>query len=205
MSLSRRGSRRVLALGFLAVFSGVPDGLPILYRLLAFIGPPAIILASLGASEGAGRHPQERMLKVAGSGGHPGDIGPVRLPDLRGVDPEGEPVGRAVGIPAVRPDGAQWMSTNSPPGNFTIAGDIRMQYLLTDYLGINVDTSSGYHYLESPGRRRQARVPCHVQPDGEERIRHVPLRRAAPRQLDRGADAELAGLLRQREHRPLVK
>ena len=37
----------LLGLGFLAVFSGVPDGLEILYRLLAFIGAPAIILAAL--------------------------------------------------------------------------------------------------------------------------------------------------------------
>ena len=36
------------------------------------------------------------------------------------------------------------MSANSAPANLTIAGDSRMQHLLTDYLGMNVDTASGY-------------------------------------------------------------
>ena len=46
--------------------------------------------------------------------------------------------------------GAQWVSSNSPAGNFSVAGDLRMQYLITDYFGIAVNTSSGYHYLETP-------------------------------------------------------
>jgi hypothetical protein len=46
--------------------------------------------------------------------------------------------------------GATWISSNLP-GNSTMTGDIRMQYILTDYFGVSVNTTSGYRYLENPG------------------------------------------------------
>jgi len=141
----------VLALGFLAVFSGVPDGLPILYRLLAFIGAPAIILASLALQKVLGATRHTGLVKVAVlavivlisvTSAYQTYAASIQRESLLG----GQWAYQQSDL-----TGAEWMSSNSIPANFSLAGDLRMQYLLTDYLGITVNTTSGYHYLESPG------------------------------------------------------
>jgi len=140
----------LLGLGFLAVFSGVADGLDILYRLLAFIGPPAIILASLAlqrALEGARNRGLAKalvvavVLLIAVPSAYQTYAASIQRESLLG----GEWAYQRSDL-----TGAQWVSSNAPPSNFTIAGDLRMQYLLTDYLSVGVNTSSGYHYLENP-------------------------------------------------------
>jgi uncharacterized membrane protein len=140
----------VLAFGFLAVFAGVPDGLPILYRILAFIGAPAIILASLALQDVLGGTRRSGLVKVAVvavillisvSSAYQTYAASIQRESLLG----GQWAYQQSDL-----TGAQWMSANSVPGNFSLSGDLRMQYLLTDYLSVNVDTSSGYNYLESP-------------------------------------------------------
>ncbi len=140
----------VLALAFLAVFSGVPDGLTILYRLLAFIAAPAIILASLALQRVLGAPRQRGLLKVAVvavilvicvSSAYQTYEASIEKQSLLG----GQWAYQESDLM-----GAQWMSSNSAPGNLTIAGDIRMQYLLTGYFGMNVSIASGYNFLESP-------------------------------------------------------
>ena len=140
----------VLALGFLGVFAGVPDGLPIMYRVLAFIGAPAIILASLALQDALGGTRRRGLVRVAVvavillisiSSAYQTYAASIQRESLLG----GQWAYQQSDL-----TGAQWMSANSAPGNFSLAGDIRMQYLLSDYLGVNVDIASGYHYLESP-------------------------------------------------------
>jgi len=140
----------VLALGFLGVFAGVPDGLPILYRVLAFIGAPAIILASLTLQRALGSARQRGLVKVA-------VVAVVLLISVTSayqtyaasIQREGL-LGGQWAYQQSDLTGAQWMSANSVSRNFNLSGDVRMQYLLTDYLRINVDTSSGYRYLQNP-------------------------------------------------------
>jgi uncharacterized membrane protein len=140
----------LLGLGFLAVFSGVPDGLPIVYRLLAFIGPPAAILASLALERALQATSRRGLLKVlvvvailliSVPSAYQTYAASIQKQSLLG----GQWVYHQSDLTAGR-----WMSSSSPAGNFTVAGDIRMQYLLSDYLGIGVNTSAGYHYLKSP-------------------------------------------------------
>jgi hypothetical protein len=140
----------VLALGFLAVFSGVADGLDILYRLLAFIGPPAIILASVALQKvlESGRNRTLMaavvvavLVSIAVPSAYQTYAASVQRENLLG----GQWAYQASDL-----TGAEWLSSNSHSRNFTVAADIRMQYLLTDYLGIGVNVSSGYHYLEDP-------------------------------------------------------
>jgi hypothetical protein len=124
--------------------------LPILYRLLTFIGAPAIILASLALQSVLGGTRRRGLVKVAVvavillisiSSAYQTYAASIQRESLLG----GQWAYQQSDL-----TGAKWMSANSVPGNLTLAGDLRMQYLLTDYLGVNVDTSSGYNYLESP-------------------------------------------------------
>jgi hypothetical protein len=140
----------VLALGFLGVFAGVPDGLPILYRVLTFIGAPAIILASMALQKALGSARNRGLVKVmvvsvilliSVTSAYQTYAASIQRESLLG----GQWAYQQSDL-----TGAQWLSANSASRNFNLSGDVRMQYLLTDYLGINVDTSSGYHYLESP-------------------------------------------------------
>ncbi len=140
----------LLALGFLAVFSGVPYGLTIVYRLLAFMGPPAIILASLALQRVLGAPSHRGLLKVVVvvvilaitiPSAYQTYAASIQKESLLG----GQWVYQQSDL-----SGASWISSNSVPENFTLAGDIRMQYILTDYFGVNVNVSSGYRYLESP-------------------------------------------------------
>ncbi|MDA4115246.1 MAG: hypothetical protein OK442_01670 [Thaumarchaeota archaeon] len=142
----------LLGLGFLAVFSGVPDGLPILYRLLAFIGAPATILASLAL---------QRVLNVSSGRGLTKVVVVVVILAITvpsayqtyaaSIQKESL-LGGQWAYQQSDLTGAQWLSTNLPRGNLTVAGDVRMQYLLTDYLGVKVNTSIGQSYLENPGQ-----------------------------------------------------
>jgi len=140
----------VLAFGFLAIFSGVPDGLSLLYRLLAYIGAPAIILASLALQRALGVTRRRGLLKaavvvfilvVSVSSAYQTYAASIQRESLLG----GQWAYQQSDL-----SGARWMGANLAAGNFTLAGDSRMQHILTDYVGINVDTSSGYNYLESP-------------------------------------------------------
>ncbi|MDA4133453.1 MAG: hypothetical protein OK454_10080, partial [Thaumarchaeota archaeon] len=122
----------VLAFGFLAVFAGVPDGLPILYRLLAFIGAPAIILASLALQGALGGTRRRGLVKVAVvavillisvSSAYQTYAASIQKESLLG----GQWAYQQSDL-----TGAQWMSANSASRNFNLSGDVRMQYLLTD-------------------------------------------------------------------------
>ena len=140
----------VLALGFLAVFSGVADGLTLLYRLFAFIGPPVVILAALALQRALGVTRQSGLLKVvvvmvilvvSASSAYQTYAASIQREGVLG------------GQWAYQPSdlgGGRWIGANLPAGNLTLAGDSRMQHLLADYLGLNVDTASGYNYLEKP-------------------------------------------------------
>ena len=141
----------VLALGFLAIFSGVSDGLSLLYRMFAFIGPPAIILASLALQRALGGARRTGLFKgvvvalvliISVTSAYQTYAASIQRENVLG----GQWAYQQSDL-----TGAKWMSANLAPGNLTLAGDTRMQYLLTDYLGVNVDTASGYHYLQSPG------------------------------------------------------
>lgn len=140
----------VLALGFLAVFSGVPDGLPILYRLLTFIGAPAIILASLALQRALGATQRRGLVKalvvvvilaVCIPSAYQTYAASIQRESLLG----GQWAYQQSDL-----GGARWIGANSPQGNFTVAGDVRMQYILTDYLGVSVNTSVGQRYLDNP-------------------------------------------------------
>jgi uncharacterized membrane protein len=140
----------VLALGFLGVFSGVPDGLPIMYRALAFIGAPAIILASLALQAMLGGTRRRGLVRVAVvavillisvSSAYQTYAASIQRESLLG----GQWAYQQSDL-----TGGQWMSANSAPGKLALAADVRMQYLFTDYLGAKVNTSSGYQYLEHP-------------------------------------------------------
>jgi uncharacterized membrane protein len=142
----------VLALGFLAVFSGVPDGLPILYRLLAFIGAPAILLASLALQRGLSNASRRVTIKIVVVAIILAIIVPSAYQTYAASIQKDSLLGGQWAYQQSDLIGSQWMSVNSPRGNFTIAGDVRMQYLLTGYLGVNVNVSSGQGYLETPGQ-----------------------------------------------------
>jgi uncharacterized membrane protein len=139
----------LLALGFVAVFSDVSNGLAIVYRLLAFIAAPAIILASLAlkrALSAPNRGALAKLLVVV-------VILLISFPSAyqtyaASIQREGI-LGGEWAYQQTDLSGAQWMSANAHPGNFTVAGDNRMKYLLTDYFGMQVDTQGGHDYLKS--------------------------------------------------------
>lgn len=142
----------VLALGFLAVFSGVPDGLPILYRLLTFIGAPAIILASLALQKALGATQRRGLMKALVVAVILVICIPSAYQTYAASIQRQSLLGGQWAYQQSDLGGAQWIGANSPQGNFTVAGDVRMQYILTDYLGVSVNTSIGQRYLENPGQ-----------------------------------------------------
>ena len=140
----------VLAMGYLALFSTVPDGLFILYRLLSFIAPPALILASLALQRVLGGTRRRGVMKVvvvaiilviAVPSAYQTYAASIQRDNLLG----GQWAYQSSDLV-----GAQWMSGNSAHGNLTLAADSRISYVLTDYLGMKVDAESGYLYLVSP-------------------------------------------------------
>jgi uncharacterized membrane protein len=140
----------LLALGFLAVFSGVPDGLVILYRLLAFMGPPAIILACLAIQRLLAASSHKGLMRFVAVVFILAIAIPSAYQTYAASIQKESLLGGQWAYQQSDLTGATWISTNLPPGNSTLSGDIRMQYILTDYFGMGVNTTSGYHYLESP-------------------------------------------------------
>ena len=141
----------VLALGFLALFSTVPDGIALLYRLLTFIAAPAIILASLALQKALGSTRRRGLMKVVVVAVILVIAVPSAYQTYAASIQKESLLGGQWAYQQSDLSGGQWMSANSAPGSLTVAGDTRMQHLLTDYLGMNVDTGSGYLYLVSPG------------------------------------------------------
>ena len=140
----------VLAFGFLALFSSVPDGLALIARLLTFIAPPALILASLALQKALGRAGQRGALKVLVVLVILGIAIPSAFQTYQASIQKESLLG---GQWAYQPSdlvGAQWISASSGTGYVAVAGDTRMQHILTDYLGVNVDVVAGYLYLANP-------------------------------------------------------
>ncbi len=140
----------VLAVGFFALFSGTAEALSLVYRMLTFIGAPAIILASLALQRvlgGTRRRGLARVLVV-------GLIVTIAVPSAYQTYATSIQRDNLLGGQwAYQPSdlsGARWISADSGPWNLTLAADSRMQYLLTGYLGMRVDNESGYLYLRSP-------------------------------------------------------
>jgi hypothetical protein len=139
-----------LALGFLALFSTVPDGISLLSRLLTFIAPPALILASLTLQKALGGTRWRGLMKVvvvtvilviAVPSAYQTYAASIQKESLLG----GQWTYQQSDL-----SGAQWMNADSAHANLTFAGDSRMQNLLAGYLGMKVDTGGGYVYLVSP-------------------------------------------------------
>lgn len=138
----------LLALGFLAVFSDVPDGLAIVYRLLAFVAAPSMIFAALALQRALARPGMLAKVLVAAA------ILAITVPSAfqtyQAAVQRESLLGGQWAYQQTDLAGAQWMSSNAPSGNFSVAGDSRIQYLLAGYFGMSVDTQSGRSYLEDP-------------------------------------------------------
>jgi len=139
----------VLALGYLALFSTVPDGLFILYRLLSFIAPPALILASLALQKELGGARRRGLLKVVIVAVILVIAVPSAYQTYQASIQKENVLGGQWAYQQSDLSGGQWLSANSAPANLTLAADSRMQSLLAGYLGMKVDTASGYLYLVS--------------------------------------------------------
>jgi uncharacterized membrane protein len=146
----------MLGLASFAVFAGIPAGIDLAYRLLAFISAPSLILASFAMCR--------LFLSKGASHANAGRVALVTVVLLAIMIPTSYQTYQA----AIGKDnlfggqwsyqqsdltGGQWISGHLPAGNdltgATVAADARMQYLLTGYLGVSVDTASGYVYLQN--------------------------------------------------------
>jgi uncharacterized membrane protein len=165
----------MLALASFAIFSGVPGGIDLAYRLLAFISAPSLILASIAMRW---LFLTRRYSGGDAASGRPGRIAVITILLLFIMIPTSYQTYQA----AIGKDnlfggqwtyqqtdlvGGQWISGHMPKGSDlapapstttttatttttpTVAADTRMQYLLTGYLGMSVDTQSGYIYLQN--------------------------------------------------------
>ena len=143
----------ILSLAMYTVFANVLGGAGFIYRFLDFLLPPMVALAAVGLYKAHGAVPWHlktwRFSKFAA----------VALIVIMAVTSAytlyaavslQEPyLGYFWGYKPTEYAASNWVSLNG--NNQTVAVDVKTQYLLSDYFGVNVSTYSGLNYLQGNG------------------------------------------------------
>jgi hypothetical protein len=143
----------ILSLAMYTVFANVLGGAGFIYRFLDFLLPPMVALAAVGLYKAHGAVPwhlkTRRFSKFAA----------VALIVIMAVTSAytlyaavslQEPyLGYFWGYKPTEYAASNWVSLNG--NNQTVAVDVKTQYLLSDYFGVNVSTYSGLNYLQGNG------------------------------------------------------